>query len=131
VAASLAVVLHQARLYEQVRRHAEELTQRVQERTAALQESEERFRVLADNAPVLIWVNGLDGCEFVNHEYLRFLGVRDVDVRGYGWAQFVHAKDRDAYVTSYLNAVAQKSLFEMQVRFRRNDGEYRWMKSNG
>jgi PAS domain-containing protein len=38
----------------------------------ALSESEERFRVLADSVPVLIWVNGLDGCEFVNREYLRF-----------------------------------------------------------
>jgi len=45
-------------------------------------DSDERFRILADGAPALMWMNGTDGCEFVNREYLRFLGVTDVDVRG-------------------------------------------------
>ena len=54
-------------------------------------ETENRFSLLADSAPVLIWVNGLDGCEFVNRAYLEFVGVQsDVEVRGYDWAQFVH-----------------------------------------
>src|SRR3712207_1710500 len=43
-----------------------------------LRESEERFRTVADSAPVLIWVNGLEGCEFVNRGYAEFLG-RPVD----------------------------------------------------
>ena len=94
-----------------------------------LRESEERFRNLANTAPVLIWVNGVEGCEFVNRSYLDFLGVSDVDVRHYDWARFVHPDDRDGYVKAYLDATAMQGQFEAQFRFLRADGEYRWMKS--
>ncbi|HEX2487747.1 MAG TPA: PAS domain S-box protein, partial [Blastocatellia bacterium] len=98
---------------------------------AALRESEERFRTLANNAPVMIWVNGPTGCEFVNRECLEFLGVGEVDVFGYDWAQFIHPKDREAYVNAYLEAVSHCGRFEAEFRFRRRDGEYRWMRSVG
>ncbi|MBC7930285.1 MAG: PAS domain S-box protein, partial [Rubrivivax sp.] len=101
---------------------------RVQEK---LRESEERFRNLADNAPVLIWVNDLEGCEFVNREYINFLGVGEVDVRGFDWAQFIHPDDRNYYISTYLEALSSAAMFEAQFRFRRNDGEYRWMQSVG
>jgi PAS domain S-box-containing protein len=97
----------------------------------ALRESEERFRVLADNAPVLIWVNGLEGARFVNRAYLEFLGVGEVEVQRYDWTQFVYPEDREAYVNAYLEAFNRRGLFEAQFRFRRADGEYRWMKSRG
>ena len=95
------------------------------------EDSGERFRVVADSAPVLMWLNGPDGCEFVNREYLAFLGVPDADVQGYNWAQFVHPEDRRGYVTGYLEAVTERRLFEATFRFRRYDGEYRWMQSIG
>ena len=114
---------------EELRALNAELDQRVQERTAALQESEARFRLLADSAPVLIWVNNLDGCEFVNHEYLRFLGVVETDVRGYDWSPFLHPEDRDAYLSAFLDAMAERRRFTAQFRFRRYDGVYRWMQS--
>jgi PAS domain S-box-containing protein len=86
--------------------------------------------VLADSAPVLIWVNGLDGCEFVNRAYLEFVGVQsDVEVRGYDWSQFVHPEDRESYVTAYLASMKRQAPFEAKFRFRRHDGGYRWMKS--
>jgi PAS domain S-box-containing protein len=96
---------------------------------AALQESEARFRLLADSAPVLIWVNDLKGCEFVNQEYRRFLGVTETEMHGYDWTPFVHPADREAYVTAYHDAVARRGPFQAQFRFRRNDGTYRWMHS--
>jgi PAS domain S-box-containing protein len=98
---------------------------------AALRESEERFRLLADSSPVLIWVNDMAGAQFVNRAYLDFLGVGEVDVQRYDWAQFIHPDDREAYVTAYLDAFNRRDLFEAQFRFRRADGEYRWMKSVG
>jgi PAS domain S-box-containing protein len=97
----------------------------------ALRESEERFRILADSSPMLIWVNNLEGCEFVNRAYLEFLGVCEADVQQHDWSQFVHPDDRDAYLEDYLNAFARRDLFAAQFRFRRADGEYRWMKSQG
>ena len=96
-----------------------------------LRESEHRFRILADSAPVLIWINGPEGCEFVNRQYLEFLGVKVADVRGYDWARFIHPEDREGYVNAYVDAMKQHALFEAEFRFRREDGEYRWMRSVG
>jgi PAS domain S-box-containing protein len=97
----------------------------------ALRESEERFRVLADSAPALIWVNGPQGAEFVSRGYLDFLGIDPPDVRGYAWAQFIHPDDRDRYVRAYLQAMERRAPFDAEFRFRRHDGEYRWMHSVG
>ena len=96
-----------------------------------LRESEERFRILADGAPVLIWVNGLEGCEFVNRAYREFLGVGDVEVKGDDWARFVHPDDRESYLADYDAAVEKHLPFQREFRFRRHDGEYRWMLSAG
>lgn len=97
----------------------------------ALRESEERFRTLADSSPALIWVNGLEGCEFVNRAYLDFLGVRPPDVRKFDWAEFIHPEDRERVINAYLAAFADRGLYVVQHRFRRADGEYRWMKTVG
>lgn len=98
----------------------------------ALRESEERFRVLANGAPVLIWVNGLEGCEFVNRAYLEFLDVSsDVEVQRYNWAQFIHPEDRERYVGAYLDCFSRHAPFEAQCRFLHHDGKYRWMKASG
>ncbi len=95
-----------------------------------LRASEQRFQMLADGSPVLLWVNGLNGAEFVNREYLDFLGVESqVDVAGYDWSQFVHPDDRASYLSAYLRAFEQQSFFEKEFRFRRHDGQYRWMRS--
>jgi PAS domain S-box-containing protein len=94
-----------------------------------LSESEERFRLLADTAPVLIWVTNLDGVEYVNREYLQFLGRTMEDVRGMNWARAVHPDDAETYLGAYLQAFEERTPFEAQVRIRREAGEYRWMKS--
>ena len=99
---------------------------------AALRESEMRFRTIADSAPVLIWMNGLHGCEFVNHAYKEFIGVQQQsEVANYDWARYIHDEDRKAYVTLYLDALRDRIPFDAQFRFRRSDGQYRWMRSVG
>jgi len=97
----------------------------------ALRESENRFRTLADSSPVLIWVNGLDGCEFVNRSYLEFLGRSNEEVMNRDWTSALHPSDVAGYVDTYSRAFEMQSTFEAQVRFRRADGEYRWFKSIG
>jgi two-component system CheB/CheR fusion protein len=104
----------------------------IQERKSnedALKESEARFRLLADSAPVLIWVNGLSGIEFVNRAHLDFLGAALAQVKGMGWTRFIHPADREQYLASYEDAMRRGERFEGQCRLRRHDGEYRSMLS--
>jgi PAS domain S-box-containing protein len=98
----------------------------------ALRESEMRFRTIADSAPVPIWMNGLHGCEFVNQAYLEFIGAhRQSEVERYDWARYIHDDDRKAYLALYLDAMRDRAPFDVQCRFRRFDGQYRWMRSVG
>lgn len=114
---------------------AEDKARLLQEREEAdlrLRESEMRFRTLADSAPVLIWTNGVDGCDFVNRAYLEFLGLREPrEVEQFNWAPYIHPDDREEYIALYLKAVDQRARFEASVRFLRHDGEYRWIRSVG
>ena len=97
----------------------------------AIRESENRFRTLANSSPVLIWVNGLDGCEFVNRSYLEFVGRSMEEVMRMDWSTAIHPDDVDRYLGSYKLAFANQAAFEAPFRFRRADGEYRWFKSVG
>jgi PAS domain S-box-containing protein len=98
---------------------------------SALRESEQRFATLAEGTSVLLWVNGPAGHEFVNRAYLDFVGVEsDRQLRGYDWTRFVHPDDRDEYVNAYKRAFATQARFRAEFRFRRHDGEYRWMRSD-
>jgi PAS domain S-box-containing protein len=96
---------------------------------ADVRESERRFRALADSAPVLIWVNGPDGAQFVNQAYRDFVGATEADITGYSWANYLHPDDRDGYTAAYFRAIESREPFEADVRMRRADGEYRWVKS--
>ena len=74
---------------DDLRRSHDALLEEKAEREAALLrqlESERRFETLADGSPVLLWVNGPDGCEFVNRAYLEFIGLEsDATVSGFDW----------------------------------------------
>jgi len=94
-------------------------------------ESESRFRLLADSSPVLIWVNGLHGCEFVNRSYLDFLGRTMDEVLSVDWTTAIHPDDVEHYTSAYRRAFDERKPFEDQLRFLRADGEYRWFKSYG
>src|SRR5882762_4178654 len=105
---------------------AEDIRER-KEMETALRRREARFRALMNSAPVLIWVSGLEGMEYVNQAYLEFLGVESHEVLGNAWTYFLHPEDRDGYAKAYDQVVKGPLPFEHQFRFRRSDGEYRWM----
>ncbi len=96
---------------------------------AALRESEERFRTITDSAPVLMWQTDSTGVMFVNRHYLEFFGVGFEKIKGMGWADFLHPDDSVAYVQAYLLAWERQTSYEFQARFRRYDGEYRWLRN--
>jgi PAS domain S-box-containing protein len=98
----------------------------------AVRESEERFRLMADSAPVMIWVAGADGaCTYFNRQWLEFTGRRLEDELGAGWAEGVHPDDRRACLDRYRTHLGAREAFVLEYRLRRSDGEYRWVVDRG
>jgi PAS domain S-box-containing protein len=98
----------------------------------SLRESEQRFRRMADHAPVMIWTAGPDGgSEFVNKLWLDFTGLTLEQFRGEGWKIIVHPDDFPRSVSSYVANVQARRPYEDETRLRRHDGEYRWILARG
>ena len=94
--------------------------------------AEETFRILADAAPVMIWVCAPDGlCTFFNKAWLEFRGRAMEQELGNGWAEGVHAEDRDLCMATYLKSVSTRQAFRMEYRLQRADGQYRWVEDIG
>jgi PAS domain S-box-containing protein len=122
----LALYVHAVRTQHQ---KAEAL---VRERTAALRESEERFRTMADAAPVLIWMASLDKRRnYFNNPWLDFTGRTLEEEFGDGWSAGVHPDDFSRCLATYVTSFDARKPFSMEYRLRRHDGEYRWLLDHG
>src|SRR5262249_15386441 len=99
-----------------------------QQAEAALRESEERFRLVANAAPVMIWMSGPDKlCSYFNQPWLNFTGRSIHAELGHGWTEGVHPEDLGTCLATYTKAFDRRETFEMEYRLRRHDGEYRWV----
>ncbi|WP_454619550.1 PAS domain S-box protein [Bradyrhizobium cenepequi] len=95
-----------------------------------LRESEERFRLIADSAPVPIWVTKLDRTRsFANRAYIDFLGLPYEEAIKFDWRKRLHPDDMSRIVQESIAGEASLKPFVLEARYRRADGEWRWLRS--
>jgi PAS domain S-box-containing protein len=96
------------------------------------QESEQRFRLVANTAPVMIWMAGVDKLRnYFNQPWLHFTGRSLVTELGNGWSENVYPEDVQMCLNTYTHSFDRREPFTMQYRVRRRDGEYRWVLDTG
>jgi PAS domain S-box-containing protein len=110
------------------------LWQRAKRRIAQteLRESEERFRLVTNTAPVTIWMTDVaNHCTYANQHWLDFTGRSLESQLGLGWREQIHPEDLKRSWETFEKASAQRVPFQLERRTRRHDGEYRWMLTSG
>ena len=98
----------------------------------ALRESEQRFRVITDASPILVWMAGVDKlCYYFNKSWLDFVGRTLEQESGNGWTEHVHPEDLDRCLHTYVSCFDARQRFEMEYRLRHHTGQYRWTLDRG
>lgn len=93
---------------------------------------EEQFKIMADSAPVMIWICGPDKSSyFFNQAWLNFTGRTLQKETGDGWTKAIHPEDYERAMTIFHASFDHKDAFKMEYRFLRHDGQYRWILNNG
>ena len=94
----------------------------------AIRESEERFRLVSNTAPVLIWMADTEKlCTYFNKTWLDFTGRPLSAELGHGWTEGVHVEDLHRCMQTYFQAFDRREEFRMEYRLRARDGNYRWV----
>ncbi|ADO69201.1 PAS domain S-box protein [Stigmatella aurantiaca] len=97
-----------------------------------LQESETRFRNMADHAPVMLWVTDASAyCSYLSKGWYDFTGQTEETGLGFGWLSVVHPDDAKRSSDAFLAANAKRVPFRIDYRLRRRDGAYRWLIDSG
>jgi PAS domain S-box-containing protein len=97
-----------------------------------LRESEERFRLVANTAPAMIWTSDIGRLfNYFNQPWLEFTGCSTEAELSKGWAEMVHPEDLETYLDTCWIAFVRREPFQMEYRVRRHDGEYRWILDHG
>ncbi len=95
---------------------------------AALNESERRFRQLAEQAPTMLWFAGASGArEFVNREWSEFMGLAEADMKATDWSLFLHPDDRERYRTFLDERLRKHDAGTIEYRIRAKGGHLKWV----
>jgi PAS domain S-box-containing protein len=101
-----------------------------QETAEKLRQSEERFRHMADNAPVIVWVTDADAaCSYLSRSWYEFTGTTAPAGLASGWLDCVHPDDRSHAESAFTTANNARGLLDIEYRLRRFDQVYRWILS--
>jgi PAS domain S-box-containing protein len=93
----------------------------------ALRASEERFRKMADHAPVMIWTTDPEGCcTYLSQSWYDYTGQTPETGLGFGWLDATHPDDKPESERVFLQANARRAPFALEYRLRRRDGAWRW-----
>ncbi len=123
---------------DMAQRHAQQLDEKLQaletaakarqHADAALRESEDRFRSLADSAPVMIWMTAsMDGQDYDNRAWKKFTGHESANDAPVDWHTLAHPDDRDAALIKLDDAMESMNGTVMQLRMRNAVDDYRWL----
>ena len=94
-----------------------------------LADRERHFRELAEEAPVMIWMEDADRkLIWENRTTLQFTGRTWEQEQGYGWMASVHPDDRENVRREYEKTTAEQRGFNLDLRMRRHDGVYRYIR---
>lgn len=95
---------------------------------AALRESEQRFRFLAESIPQIVWTSRPDGwIDYYNQRWVDYTGMTLEETQGWGWSPVLHPEDLQMCIDRWTHAVATGEPYEIEYRFKRaSDGQYRW-----
>ncbi|QAU46567.1 hybrid sensor histidine kinase/response regulator [Bradyrhizobium guangzhouense] len=95
-----------------------------------LRESEERFRLIADSAPVPIWVTKLDRTRsFANQAYVDFVGLPYEQAIAFDWRKVLHPDDLPQVLQQSVQGEASLKPFVLEARYKDASGEWRWLRS--
>ncbi|MEG4913090.1 PAS domain S-box protein [Microcoleus sp. B7-D4] len=122
------------RLVPSIQRALREVQERNERKQAEAQqqESEARFRIMADTAPVMIWMSDTDQLgDYFNKVWLEFTGRTLAQEMGTGWMENLHPDDLPECLDIYQKAFDAGSEYRLECRLRRYDGEYRWVLGTG
>jgi formate hydrogenlyase transcriptional activator len=92
-----------------------------------MKSSEDKFRVMVDTIPALVWCTLPDGSnEFHNQRWHDYTGLPEGAETGWGWKVAYHPEDLERLLNEFQSIVASEAAGDMEARLRRFDGEYRW-----
>jgi two-component system CheB/CheR fusion protein len=104
-----------------------QLEDTVRERTKELFVSREHFKYMANNIPQITWTNQPDGeADYYNQQWYTYTGLNEEETNKWGWKYVIHPDDLEATYDRFLNALKNGEVFEMENRYKRKDGVYRW-----
>jgi PAS domain S-box-containing protein len=94
---------------------------------AGKRESQERFKNIADSAPILIWMAGVDKqCTYVNKVWLSFTGHSLEQELGTGWQDAIHPDDKEEFLVGYFSVFEKQVVYEKEIRLKDSNGHYKW-----
>ncbi|MDB5234385.1 MAG: hypothetical protein JWR44_1378 [Hymenobacter sp.] len=109
-----------------------EARHRVEQFAAELQESEQRFRIMADAAPNLVWaVHPDSSIRYINRAFIDFVGVDFEVYQTTGWSPYMHAEEMARVQQVLTDAIAQRRVYSLEHRMLRHDGQFRWLLAQG